>query len=160
MTVHYGYNYKKDLIKKMRLHYAKELDALHLAQQHQAQLDVAQALILEFFRDVKEEFQELALASGGKVQYSENENGFFLKMKIHEASIQFSRIEAAIEIEITQLNSEDEYAESRVVAYVIPGDKKCRLKRVGKAHDGLSFDESAINSYVRQAFSHLLDHQE
>ncbi len=157
MTVHYGYNYKKDLIKKMRQQYAKELERLALFRAHQMQLDEAQALIVSFFQDVKEEFKDLAIVSNGEVIVDEQENGYFLKMKIHQASIQFSRKEEVIEIELSHYNEQEQFLESHVVAFVIPSDKKCRLKRVGKVHDGSSFDELAINSYVRMAFSHLLD---
>lgn len=156
MAVHYGYNYKKELIKKMKQAYSTELKALSIKRDQQDQLNVAQKLIEDFFAEVKDEFSDLAVATNHEVNYSENENGYFLKLRIHQASIQFTRQEDSIEIEITSWNEAEKYLETNVVAYVIPGEDRCRLRRVGKVHDGAHFDENTINSYIRIAFAHLL----
>lgn len=156
MAVHYGYNYKKDLVKKMKNQYASQLHKLALHRNQQAQLDASKQLIMDFFQDIKSDFQDFALATNSEVSYTEEENGYFLKLKIHQNSIQFSRQEDSIEIEISNWNDKEQYLESRVVAYVIPGEDRCRLKRVGKVHDGAHFDENTINSYIRVAFAHIL----
>lgn len=156
MTVHYGYNYKKDLIKKMNLHYQKELDKLAITRLHQLQLDEAQNTIVNFFAEVKEAFVDLSIVSNGNLEYEENANGHFLKMKINQSSIQFTRKETLIEIEISSWNNDEHFVESRVHAVVIPGEKKCHLRKIGNVHGGVSFEESVINSYVRHAFAHLL----
>lgn len=160
MSVHYGYNYKKDLIKKMRLLYAKELKALAIRRNQQEQLDQAKQLILNFFEEEREEFSDLAVATNQEVSYTEDENGYFLKLRIHQASIQFTRQEDSIEIEITSWNEADKYLETNVVAYVIPGEDRCRLRVVGKVHEGAHFDENTINSYIRVAFAHLLGEEQ
>lgn len=157
MSVHYGYNYKKDLIKKMRNQYGKELEQLRAEKARLAQLKEAEDLIFSFFADLKDEFLELAEASNNKVYFSQNQDEYLVKLHLVESYIQFSRKPNAIEIELGAWNESENYLESRIVAYIVPGDKKCLLKRVGKVHDGAHFDESTINSYIRTAFAHHLD---
>ncbi len=157
MSVHYGYNYKKDLIKKMRIQYAKEIEKIHVEKARLAQIEEAENLIVSFFSDLKDDFIELAEASNNEVQFLQNQDEYLVKMQIHNAYVQFNRKSNSIDIEIGAWNDTDGFLESRVVAYVIPGDKRCLLKRVGKVHDGSHFDESTINSYIRMAFAHLLD---
>jgi hypothetical protein len=155
MTVHYGYNYKHDLIKKMRVKYNREINALNESKMKQLQLDEAQAMILKFFEEIKEAFETLEEASKGVVLYREFDKGFLVRVQIETNYIQFNRRDYAIEIEIGLWNDNDQLLEVNTPAYVIPGEKRCRLKKVGKVHDGSHFDENAINSYVRIAFSEL-----
>ncbi|MCK8058303.1 MULTISPECIES: hypothetical protein [unclassified Fusibacter] len=157
MSVHYGYNYKLALIKKLKSMYGKELEHLEFERAQRAQLDEAEDLILSFFGASKDELLELEVASVGEVLYQEYEDDYIVRLTIHENYIQFTRKPTAIEIELGQWNEEDQHAESSVVAYIIPGEKKCKLKKIGKVHDGSNFDENVINSYVRQAFESILE---
>jgi hypothetical protein len=155
MTVHYGYNYKQDLIKKMKVKYSQEIDALNDSKSKQLQLDEAQGLIFKFFEEIKAAFGDLEEASKGALYYREFEEDFLVRVQIETNYIQFNRRDFAIEIEIGLWNEHDKLLEVNTPAYVIPGEKRCRLKKVGKVHDGSHFDENAINSYVRMAFSEL-----
>ena len=159
MSVHYGYNYKLALIKKLKTIYGKELVNLEFEREQQRQLDEAEDLIINFFGASKDDLIELELASLGDVLYQEYEDEYIVKLSIQENYIQFSRKPNVIEIELGIWNEEDQHAEIAVLAYIMPGEKKCKLKKVGKVHDGSNFDENVINSYVRKAFEAILEYE-
>jgi len=63
--------------------------------------------------------------------------------------------ECSIIDEIFLVVPEEDFVESMVLSYIVPGEKKPKIKRVGKIHDGSNFDENTLNYYMREAFGEL-----
>lgn len=154
MTVHFYYNYKEDLVKKLRDHYDGELKKKDEDKRDQLQLDEAEKLILNYFKSIKNDIDDLAEVSSGEVKYEEG-NGFISMFTIRENYIKFTRVGKTIEVKVGNYIPEEDIVESTVLANIICGDKKCKIKKRGKIHDGSNFDENTINYYMREAFGPL-----
>lgn len=154
MTVHFFYNYKEDLISKLKEHYANELRMKAEDEKDQMQLDEAEKLILDYFNSVQSDIEELTLVSGGEVTYEEADD-FIAKFTVNKNYIKFTRVGKTIEVKIGKFLEDEDIVESNVIANVVCGDKKCKIKKRGKIHDGSNFDENTINYYMREAFGPL-----
>ncbi len=160
MSVHFFYNYREHLIKQLKEHYAtivaskKEDDLLQL------QLDEAEAQIRDYFDVLKEELEEVLLAAGTEVMLETESDEFLLKFTVVQNYLKFIRKGQAIEVEIGRYQVDMGMVETYILAYIIPGEKKCRTRKVGKVHEGGSFDENSLNYFMREAFSDLVSHED
>lgn len=154
MSKHFAYDYKEDLIKKLNKKYATDLTAIYKERQEQAQLDVAEEVISGYFQVVYNEMKDLIEASRGEISYDEGDE-IILTLTIHKNYIRFVRTAKSIEVKIGVYNKEEDLVESVIVGYIVPGEKSCKIKKLGKIHEGGNFDESTLSSYMREAFGHL-----
>jgi len=154
MTVHFYYNYKEDLISKLKENYANELDQKVSDEKDQAQLDEAEKLIIKYFDSVKNDLDQLNKVSGGEVAYEVGED-FISKLSVRQNYIKFTRAGKTIEVKVGKYIDDEDIVESSVIANIVCGDKKCKIKKRGKIHDGSNFDENTINYYMREAFGPL-----
>lgn len=157
MTVHYFYNYKDELIKKLKERFSSELIQKKERERLQAQIDDAEQLIQDYFKANSVDLKELVSISNGAINFVVEEP-FRILLQIDENFVEFNRLETSIEIRVGLYDEKIDFVNAEVECYVIPGDKRCQIKKVGKIHDGSHFDENTINYYVRKAFPHLLTH--
>jgi hypothetical protein len=157
MSVHYFYNYKDELIKKLKERFGNELVQKKERERLQAQLDEAETLIREYFKANSVDLNELVTVSNGAISFTVEEPLRIL-LQIDKNFVEFNRLETSIEIRVGLYDEKVDFVNAEVECYVIPGEKKCHIKKVGKIHDGSHFDENTINYYVRKAFPHFLTH--
>jgi len=154
MSKHFFYEYKEDLIKKLSKRYAAELAAVQEAHREKAMLDETEAHIRGYFRGIQAEMSDLIEASKGQITYDEGDE-IILTLTIHRNYIRFVRTEKSIEVKIGTYNAVEDLVESVIVGYIVPGEKACKIKKLGKIHEGGTFDDNTLNSYLRDAFGHL-----
>lgn len=154
MSKHFFYDYKEDLIKKLNKKYTKELADLYEERREQAQLDDAERMVRTYFQGVHNEMKDLIKASNGAVSYDEGEE-IILTLTIYHNFIRFIRTQKSIEVKVGIYNKEEDLVESVIMGYIVPGEKACKIKKLGKIHEGGSFDENTISSYMREAFGHI-----
>lgn len=157
MSVHFGYNYKAALIKKLQERYASQIENIANDKAKQRLLDEAEKTILDFFYASRGELALLEEASSGSVEYRENDEDYIARLKIENCYIQFSRKPQAIEIERGDIDSDNGMTRMTIYGHIVPEEKRCVLKKVGKVHDGSTFDENVLNSYIRKTFSDVLN---
>lgn len=160
MSVHFFYNYREHLIKQLKEHYATIVELKKEDDLLQLQLDEAEAQIRDYFGVLKEELAEVLLAAGNDVVLETENDDYILKFNIVQNYLKFIRKGQAIEVEIGRYQVDMGMVETYILAYIIPGDKKCRTRKVGKVHEGGSFDDNSLNYFMREAFSDLISHEE
>lgn len=156
MSVHFFYNYREHLIKQLKGHYE---DIVALKQQDDAlqlQLDEAEDIIRKYFEVINLELSEVMEASNGDIKLMDELDDAILRFSIMDNYIKFVRKPQAIEVEIGRFQLDMGMVETYILAYIIPGEKKCRTRMVGKVHEGGSFDENTINFYMREAFQDIV----
>ncbi len=154
MSKHFFYDYKEDLIKKLNTRYAKELAEVRQEHHEKAMLDDAEKEVRNYFRGVYTEMKDLIEASRGEITYDEGDE-IILTLTIHKNFIRFIRTPKSIEVKIGIFNKEENLVESVIVGYIVPGEKTCKIKKLGKIHEGGSFDINTISAFMREAFGHL-----
>lgn len=155
MTVHFFYNFKEELIQKVKKDYALDLAEKREEMRKQKQLDEVEDLILDYFKSVKNALNEVFEVSQGAVQYEENTE-FIVKFSIGKNQLMFTRQESNIEVKVSLYLDDAEIVESKILGHIVPGEKSPTVKEVGKLHTGSHFDENTINHYMRIAFSSYL----
>lgn len=155
MTVHFFYNFKDELIHKIKEEYEDELQKRKEELRKQKQLDEAEEKVLEYFKVIKNGLSEVMEVANDKIKYEEN-NDFILKFSIGKNSIKFTRNASNIEAQVGLYLEESDMIESKILGHVVPGEKTCTVKEVGKLHTGSHFDENTINHYMRVAFGSYL----
>lgn len=160
MSVHFFYNYREHLIKQLKEHYSAIVDMKKEDDALRAQLDEAESVIKEYFMVIQTELKEVLEAAGNELQLELDQEDYLLRFNIVQNYIKFIRREQAIEVEIGRYQTDMGMVETYILAYIIPGDKKCRTRKVGKVHEGGNFDENTLNYYMREAFSDLVSHEE
>lgn len=154
MSKHFFYNYKDDLQIRLSKVFRRELGNLEDSRKKQAQLDVAHNLIEKYYHDLEEQLKDIILVSHGKIKLIRDGN-IIVKFVMYDNYVKYTRYEHGIEVEIGNYDEESEIVEARINSNIIPSDKRCIVKKVGKIHDGAHFDENTINYYMNEAFSSL-----
>ncbi|OPL09253.1 MAG: hypothetical protein AVO33_07255 [delta proteobacterium ML8_F1] len=154
MTVRFFYDFREDLIKDLTGHFSKEIEAYRHSQDQLRQIDEAQALIQKYFDQFLSQMSELMQATRDQVSFDQGEE-VIAKLAIMNHYLKFTRKNLSIEVKIGYHVPELNLVESQVLSYIVPGDKRAKIKRVGKVHDGSHFDENALNYYMREAFSKI-----
>ena len=154
MSVHFFYDFKDELIKKLNEKFSEEIEALEFEKNQVNQLENVEKAIQEYFKNVVDNMQVLIKASNGQI-YFEQGDEVVGKLGIMKNYLKFTRKQKSIEVKIGCYVPEADLVESIVLSYIVPGNKKAKIKRVGKIHDGSNFDENTLNYYMREAFSKL-----
>jgi len=153
MTVHFYYKYKEDIVKQLQYFYAKELKDLDEIRQQKAQLDEAEHQIRMYYEDLRTAIADISEVSKGEVLYEEGED-FILQLTIHKNYLKFIRTPHAIEVVIGRHRIRENDTEVLIESYIVPGDKRCVIKKKGTMHQGSHFDSGSIDAYMREIFGH------
>jgi len=154
MSVHFFYNYRDELVKKLKEHYSEDVKVWKEQVAANKQLDEAENMLRKYFKSLVSELEDVIEASNNEIMLCENDN--LMEFKIQQNFVRFIREEKAIQVKVGYYVSESDMVETEILGYVMPGDKKPVMKKVGKIHDGSTFDENTINYYLRSAFSEWL----
>jgi hypothetical protein len=151
MTVHFFYNFKEDLIEKIKSDYEDELIKRKENMREQKQLDDAGKIILDYFKIIRNALSEIIEVSNGKIKYEESA-GYLVKFTIGKNSLRFLRKEKSIQVKVELYIKEADIVESKILGNIVIGTKVAMVKEIGKLHTGSHFDENTINYYMRIAF--------
>ena len=154
MSVHFFYNYREELVKKLKEHYADDVKIWRKQVAEKEQLDEAEAMLKKYFNTLVDELEDVIKASNEEIVLEENED--VMEFRIRQNFVRFTRQDRSIQVKIGYYVSENDMVETAILGYVVPGDKRAVMKKVGKIHDGSTFDENTINFYLRSAFSEWL----
>lgn len=154
MSVHFFYNYRDELVKKLKEHYADDVRSWKKQVAEKEQLDEAEAMLKKYFKSLVDELEDVIEASKEEIVLEENEN--VMEFRIQQNFVRFTRQDRAIQVKVGYYVTENDMVETAILGYVVPGDKRAVMKKVGKIHDGSTFDENTINFYLRSAFSEWL----
>ncbi len=154
MSVHFFYNYRDELVKKLKEHYADDVKVWKEQEAANKQLDEAEAMLKKYFSSLVKELDDVIEASKNEIMLCENGN--VMEFKIQQNFVRFTREERAIQVKVGYYVTQNDMVETAILGYVMPGDKRPVMKKVGKIHDGSTFDENTINYYLRSAFGDWL----
>lgn len=155
MSVHFFYNYREDLIKQLKEHYHNDIQKRKAEQKEQSQLDDVENYVLNYFKDMKLEISDIIDSSKGEVLINIDDEETIVEFIVGLNYLKMLRKERSIEVVVGNYVSENNMTESKVLGYIVPGDKKAITKKLGKIHDGSHFDESSLNYYLRSAFGNV-----
>lgn len=151
MSKSFFYDYKVELQEKLGKKFKRELKELEAERARQSQLDDAQQVIENYFRILEDTIADIILVSDNKVQLI-REGSMIVKFMMFDNYVKFTRFDHAIEVEIGEFDKSSKIIEAKIISNIIPGDKRCVVKRIGKVHDGAHFDDKTINFYMNEAF--------
>lgn len=154
MSKSFFYDYKVELQEKLGKKFKHELQALEDKRTKQSQLNDAQKLIESYFSVLEETISDIILVSDDKVRLIQ-EGSMIVKFMMFDNYLKFTRFDHAIEVEIGAFDKSSEIIEAQIISNIIPGDKRCVVKRIGKVHNGAHFDDKTINFYMNEAFGNL-----
>jgi hypothetical protein len=154
MSKHFFYDYKVELEEQLGKKFRRELKQLEEERAFQTQLDEAQQVIETYFKVLESSLSDIILISDNKVQLI-REGSMIVQFKMFDNYVKFTRFDHAIEVEIGDFDRQTKIIEARIISNIIPGEKRCVVKRIGKVHDGAHFDDKTINFYMNEAFGHL-----
>lgn len=154
MSMHFFYNYKDDLGSKLKKVYNNALKDLAAFRKQQTQLDLSQNAIEDYYKKLEMDLKDIVGVSNGEIQFIRNDD-VIIKFVMYGHYVRYMRLEQGIEVEIGTFDEDSGIIEGRINSNIIPGDKKCVVKKIGKVHDGAHFDENTINYYMNEAFSNL-----
>ncbi len=156
MSVHFFYNYRDELVKKLKEHYSEDVRDWKKLQAEARQIDEAEEMVTKYFRALEKELEDVIEASKEEIGLSVKED--VIEFRIKRNFVRFKRQERAMQVKVGYYVSENDMVETAILGYVVPGDKRAVLKKVGKIHDGSTFDDNTLNYYLRKAFSDWLEH--
>jgi len=159
MTVHFFYDYKEELVKKLRNHYSESLNLKERELFEKNQIEDAIRVIGRYFDDLEKQLGEVISASNGDIKLVRNRNSL-LEFSVKENFLRLVRKENIIQIIIGYYDMEEDSIKSRTVAHIVPGEKKCQVKKLGQIHDGSTFDENTLNHYMRLAFRNIFSFED
>lgn len=154
MSKHFFYDYRGDLQEQLQKLFRRQLNELEHERNRQAQLDVAHNIIEKYFSDLENSLADIIVVSNGRIQVIRDES-MIVQFKMFDNYVKFTRFEHAIEVEIGEYDEMTQIVEARINSNIIPSEKKCVVKKIGKVHDGSHFDENTIHYYMNEAFSNL-----
>ncbi|MCD6436220.1 MAG: hypothetical protein J7L15_07510 [Clostridiales bacterium] len=154
MTIHFFYDFKDEMLKKLNEYFSDELEAFRYEKKQIDQINDAEVSIRNYFKNIVNDMSEIMEATNGMIAF-DSEGDVISKLTIMKHYLKFTRKDTSIEVKIGYYIPEDDFVESMVLSYIVPGDKKLKIKRVGKIHDGSNFDENTLNYYMREAFGKL-----
>jgi hypothetical protein len=160
MSIHFFFNYREHLVKQLKEQYESLIKQKKEELVLQIQLEEAECLIRDYFDVVAAELQEVLEAANNDVKLEYDSDDFIVRFKIIENYVRFIRRSTSIEVEIGRYNEELGLVESYILAYIIPGEKKCHTRKVGMVHESGSFDENSLNFFMREAFGEISSHEE
>lgn len=159
MSVHFFYDYKDELVKKLKKHYSESLDIQEKIMKERKQIDEAVQIVDRYFDELEKELKDVFIVSSGEVRLVRNDEAL-VHFSIKDGFIKFIRKDRSLQILMGFYVPEEGEVESKIVAYIIPGDKKAKIKKVGKVHNGSTFDENTLNHFMRMAFKDMFFYEE
>ncbi len=144
------YDYRDEFIKKLKVMYSEELVHYNEEQMKQKQLNTAENLIRKYFNDLEKEMKPLIEVSHGNIELIKEEQ--YIKFIMNHEYLKFTRFEHSIKVEMGIYNEEEDYVEARILSDIIPGKKKCVIKKVRSLHNYSTFDVQTINHYMNRMF--------
>ncbi len=154
MSKNFFYDYREVLAEKLEKKYTKELVELSVTRKKQKQLDSAEVIITNYFNILKKDLGDTLVVANDVIEIITNDE-MILKFTMYQNYIKFTRFDHAIEVEIGEFDPLTDIVEARINSNIIPSDKRCVVKKIGKVHDGSHFDENTINYYMNEAFGEL-----
>lgn len=154
MSKHFEYNYREVLAEKLEKKYNHQLILLASRRKKQAQLDAAQTIIRNYFDELEGDISDTIIVSNGDISIVKGEKEI-VKITMFQNYLKFTRFDHAIEVEIGEYDKITDIVEARINGNIIPSDKKCVIKKIGKVHDGSHFDGNTINYYMNEAFGKI-----
>lgn len=154
MSKNFFYDYKIELQEQLGKKFRKQLATLDEERAKIAQLDVAQKIIINYFDNLKSSLADIILVSNNQIALLQ-EGPMIVKFVMFNNYLKFTRFDQAIEVEVGQFDTESQIIEARIISNIIPGDKKCVVKKIGKVHDGSHFDDKTVNFYIHEAFKSI-----
>ncbi len=159
MSVHFFYDYKDELIKKLKEHYSESLDVQEQVMKERKQIDEAVQLVDNYFDELERELRDVFVVSSGEVKLVRNDEAL-VHFSIKDGFIKFMRKDRSLQVVMGFYVPEEGEVEAKIVAYIIPGEKKAKIKKVGKVHNGSTFDENSLNHFMRMAFKDMFFSEE
>ncbi len=160
MSVHYFFNYREHLVKHLQEHYEPMVQLKKEELAIQLQLEEAEAVIRDYFDLVAEELQEVLGAVENEVSLEYDTEDVLVKFTIVDNFVKFIRRPAAIEVEIGRFEPDINMVENFILAYIVPGDKKCHTRKVGMVHESGNFDDNTLHYFLREAFGDIVKMEE
>jgi hypothetical protein len=160
MSVHFFFNYREHLVKQLKEHYAPVVQMKQEDQTLQLQLEEAESIIRDYFDVVAEGLQEVLDAASSEVMLEYDTEDFIIKFTVVENYVRFIRRQTAIEVEIGRYVPDLNIVENYILAYIVPGEKKCHTRKVGMVHESGNFDENTLNYFLREAFGDIVKMEE
>lgn len=160
MSVHFFFNYREHLVKQLKEHYAPVVQMKQEDQTLQLQLEEAESIIRAYFDVVAEGLQEVLDAASSEVMLEYDTEDFIIKFTVVENYVRFIRRQTAIEVEIGRYVPDLNIVENYILAYIVPGEKKCHTRKVGMVHESGNFDENTLNYFLREAFGDIVKMEE
>lgn len=154
MSKHFFYNYKDDLEIRLQKVFRRDLARLEEDRKNQAQLDIAHNMIEKYYDQLEGKLADIIEVSHGKIKVL-REGNMIVKFQMYDNYVKYTRFDQGIEVEIGVYDDVSKIIEARINSNIIPGEKRCVVKKIGKIHDGAHFDENTINYYMNEAFSQL-----
>jgi hypothetical protein len=140
--------------------YLEDLEEQKLRLKEKSQLDEAEEIIRKYFNELKGMINDIIGASGGMVSLDNKSEEFLVKLYIRGNMLKFTRGAKSIEIKSGEYEHDGGMITSEIVGYVVPGEKRSKIKRLGRLHDGSNFDENTINHYMRETFKNIIKIEE
>jgi metallophosphoesterase superfamily enzyme len=159
MTVHFFYDYKEELVKKLRNHYSESLNLKERELFEKNQIEDAIRLIGRYFDDLEKQLGEVISASNGDIKLVRNRDSL-LEFSVIENFLRLVRKDNSIQVIVGYYDAEEDSIKSKTVAHIVPGEKKCQVKKLGQIHDGSTFDENTLNHYMRLAFRNIFSFED
>lgn len=159
MTVHFFYDYKEELVKKLRNHYSESLNLKERELFEKNQIEDAIRLIGRYFDDLEKQLGEVISASNGDIKLVRNRDSL-LEFSVIENFLRLVRKDNSIQVIVGYYDAEEDSIKSKTVAHIVPGEKKCQVKKLGQIHDGSTFDENTLNHYMRLAFRNMFSFED
>lgn len=154
MSKHFFYNYKEDMEIRLAKVFRRELEKLDEDRKKQAQVDIAQEMIESYYNDLEATLSDIIIVSAGKIKLI-RDGDMFIKFVMFDNYVKYTRFEYGIEVEIGVYDEQAGIVEAKINSNIIPGEKRCVVKKIGKIHDGAHFDENTMNYYMNEAFDTL-----
>lgn len=160
MSVHFFFNYREHLVKQLKEHYEPMIQLRKEDLAIQLQLEEAEAIIRDYFDVVAEELQEVLDAAENEVSLEYDTEEALVKFTIVDNFVRFIRRPTAIEVEIGRFEPDINMVENFILAYIVPGEKKCHTRKVGMVHESGNFDDNTLNYFLREAFGEIVNMDE
>lgn len=155
MSIHFSYDFKEELVEKIKKSYSKELKAQKEDNRLQEKLDDVEKTILDYFETIRNGLAEVFQVSDGEIAYEEG-NGCISCFKIGKNQLEFIRKDRSIEVKAQIHLKEDDLVETKIMGHIVPSNKACIVKDTGEIHTGNHFDQNVLNYFMRNVFNEVL----
>ncbi len=128
MSVHFFYNYRDELVKKLKEHYADDVKSWRKQEAEKQQLNEAEAMLKKYFNSLVDELEDVIEASNEEIVLEDNDN--VMEFRIQQNFVRFTRQDRAIQVKVGYYVTENDMVETAILGYVVPGDKRAVMKKL------------------------------